>query len=907
MSGTSPRDVEKVVTSTAKKADAKKSRGPRKNDPPSWQKGIHQFAVKGLKMAMPQPAPKKEKVKKWKNMTMTNFFKTSKATSTAVTANDTGKAGIEEESGNGGGAVIGGEEEIDAEQAAGECRNENAESVKLTENPVTNSRQANEHRLQEHFSQKDSGASHDSAANLDSKSDVSASNADNFRNIKRRTLTALPITPPPPKRSVAESEEDNVEKAIAPIPVKAAAVPVNVASLVQQPAEMASAQPIVSGSPTPLKYIFNEAMFVKDSRTCLFCNRSFKTIRLFNVHKACHQGTLNHKCPECIKTFKGRSEVSKHMLAIHKRELTDNEITKQNADEKGNPLKYVTDEAMFVKESLKCLSCDMRLKTLKSFKRHKARHQGTLPHKCPECVMTFDGRFKVNQHMLAIHNRKLRDNEITKQNADQKGHLLKYVTDEAMFVTESLKCLSCDMRLKTLKSFKLHKARHQGTLNHKCPECVMTFNGRSVLNRHMLAIHKRELRDNEITKQNEMANGLRAKAIRAKNAVVATAKQPQTQVPAVAMEEDEAHDVHVLTCPQCGYKTTQKGALKNHVKKCEKIDVPNGKPRDNKRSHISRHKCEDCSHVASSVNSLIRHRKEHDDLSKVAMTTEDDADKFKSLSKMRKHVGQCATVVESCPPSTNTRPVAVTSPRHAIIGGGGQVQGNSDCGRSCVLCNKYLDTSPTFTANGVTYNAEAHADCRTPCVVYAITCKKHTAIAYVGSTELTLRDRNGGHRTSIRAYKEGKRGQHDMLYAEHFAKCGMANFDVRVVAKVNPDVKDSDNDVKMRLLALEDSWIEKMQTMGPHGLNKRTNEHVLKYYKYAANTPKTYHCHVSGCNVTCHSRAYLQVHERLHNALSCCGYTYNTASQLELHRRWRHYSAPTAIIYGRRKKITSGD
>ena len=181
-------------------------------------------------------------------------------------------------------------------------------------------------------------------------------NANILRNVKKptRTLTPLPITPPPPKRPIAESEEeeeeeddeeddeeedyDDVENAIAPIPVQnisigATPVPVNVAGLVQQPADMAAAQPVVSGSPAPLKYVFDECMFDPVSLTCLACPKSFKTMRAFKLHKDRHQGTLNHKCPECVKTFNGRSEVNRHMLAIHNRELRDTENTQQNVSE----------------------------------------------------------------------------------------------------------------------------------------------------------------------------------------------------------------------------------------------------------------------------------------------------------------------------------------------------------------------------------------------------------------------------------------------------------------------------------------------------------------------------------------------------------------------------------------------
>ena len=63
----------------------------------------------------------------------------------------------------------------------------------------------------------------------------------------------------------------------------------------------------------------------------------------------------------------------------------------------------------------------------------------------------------------------------------------------------SLKCIACDKTYANERSLRIHIGRHQGVLKHKCPECIKTFNGRSEVNRHMVAIHGRALNTDEDT------------------------------------------------------------------------------------------------------------------------------------------------------------------------------------------------------------------------------------------------------------------------------------------------------------------------------------------------------------------------------------------------------------------------
>merc|ERR1711936_749128 len=98
-----------------------------------------------------------------------------------------------------------------------------------------------------------------------------------------------------------------------------------------------------SGSGLPsLKFIEDESLFDLDALTCHACNKSFKNTRAFKLHRDRHQGLLNHKCPDCSKTFNGRSEVNRHMLAIHHRSLKPDEDTNQKISKRNDSVSSYT-------------------------------------------------------------------------------------------------------------------------------------------------------------------------------------------------------------------------------------------------------------------------------------------------------------------------------------------------------------------------------------------------------------------------------------------------------------------------------------------------------------------------------------------------------------------------------------
>ena len=80
-------------------------------------------------------------------------------------------------------------------------------------------------------------------------------------------------------------------------------------------------------------------------------------------------------------------------------------------------------------------------------------------------------------------------------------------TDESQFDVATLTCRICNKTLKNLRTFRNHRARHLGILNHKCPDCSKCFEGRSAVNRHLISNHNRELLPHEITTNPAAAAG----------------------------------------------------------------------------------------------------------------------------------------------------------------------------------------------------------------------------------------------------------------------------------------------------------------------------------------------------------------------------------------------------------------
>lgn len=168
---------------------------------------------------------------------------------------------------------------------------------------------------------------------------------------------------------------------------------------------------------------------------CQICEKIFDSTEELDVHTDVYQGSLSHKCPDCTMSFKCRYDTKRHMVARHERELGDNENTY-----------YI---------------------------------------RCPKCVMTFKSCDGITRHTKAAHELDINDEDDI--HATVPKALYQRLHDD-----ENPQNLSYVGKVKSNGGL-------QSGLNHKCPDCAMTFECRDETNRHVVERHDRELKLSENT------------------------------------------------------------------------------------------------------------------------------------------------------------------------------------------------------------------------------------------------------------------------------------------------------------------------------------------------------------------------------------------------------------------------
>jgi hypothetical protein len=140
----------------------------------------------------------------------------------------------------------------------------------------------------------------------------------------------------------------------------------------------------------------------------------------------------------------------------------------------------------------------------------------------------------------------------------------------------------------------------------------------------------------------------------------------------------------------------------------------------------------------------------------------------------------------------------------------------------CHTC-KYIDeTNYVKDKNGTTVFLKQQLNCQSKGVVYLIHCS-NCGVKYVGETIQKLKDRINQHRSDIKRNR-------DTVVATHFnTQCKDINFlKITPLEKVQRHVPSSytvarmpDHSDEVHFLRREQFWIKKLNSLSPHGLNKR--------------------------------------------------------------------------------------
>ena len=269
-------------------------------------------------------------------------------------------------------------------------------------------------------------------------------------------------------------------------------------------------------------------------------------------------------------------------------------------------------------ENLKCKICEKTFHSTEELDVHTDLYLGSFSHKCPDCTMTFKCRYDTSRHMMARHERELRDFEnthyircpqcvMTFRSCDgiirhtKAAHEVD-IDDEEGVPKIHFPRLHGDESPQNLSMAKSNRVELQGGLNHKCPDCTMTFESRDETNMHMVERHNRELQTSENTlylrcpkcvmtfKSQDRVN---RHAEAAHNTDLSDEEHVNESIPEVPHDDENEDEQHEL-CPKDSSKHKIVGDFKCHI--CEKIL----KSAKGLRVHVDRHrgilghKCPEC-------------------------------------------------------------------------------------------------------------------------------------------------------------------------------------------------------------------------------------------------------------------------------------------------------------------------
>ncbi|KAH3717325.1 zinc finger protein 426-like [Dreissena polymorpha] len=164
--------------------------------------------------------------------------------------------------------------------------------------------------------------------------------------------------------------------------------------------------------------------------TCEICNRTYKYLHAYQVHKRSHTDGKSFVCEQCGKGFIALAELKRHAMFHHSEE-----------------------------RPFKCEECGAGFITLYKLKRHSSLHTGIKPVQCDTCGARFTTQNSLNQHMASVH----------------RG--------------ERVVCNVCTKKFTTQSKLNRHLLEHAGIRPFKCKVCAADYVGKRELRTHMKTYH----------------------------------------------------------------------------------------------------------------------------------------------------------------------------------------------------------------------------------------------------------------------------------------------------------------------------------------------------------------------------------------------------------------------------------
>ncbi|XP_071788334.1 E3 ubiquitin-protein ligase TRIM71-like [Asterias amurensis] len=144
-------------------------------------------------------------------------------------------------------------------------------------------------------------------------------------------------------------------------------------------------------------------------------------------------------------------------------------------------------------------------------------------------------------------------------------------------------------------------------------------------------------------------------------------------------------------------------------------------------------------------------------------------------------------------------------------------QGTFKCSNTsqCVTCRDHIKQSDFFESNNkdtlIKHKTIGHITCTTTNLIYLISCKK-CGLQYVGETSTTLKHRFWKHRSTVHQMRDA--------IGEHFSQedHSISDMILQGIEALPLGLRDNSNKLRRKK---ETEWIKCLNTITPHGLNKK--------------------------------------------------------------------------------------
>ena len=199
-----------------------------------------------------------------------------------------------------------------------------------------------------------------------------------------------------------------------------------------------------------------------------------------HVLKTKYEVPINHKCSKCNKVFSLRSTLRKH-LQCHVNETNRTQLNKISS----SPVKYSAHTKTLRTPSKKaknilCPECGKGFHIHSKLKVHLCTHKGQYPFVCKTCGKGFKFSSNLKEHIYTHTKEKPYPCTICGMGFAQKVNMNRHIS-AIHDRKKGVKCLHCNRWLCRKDYLKLHIQRCH---SHKCPTCMVHFEGEMVFEQH---------------------------------------------------------------------------------------------------------------------------------------------------------------------------------------------------------------------------------------------------------------------------------------------------------------------------------------------------------------------------------------------------------------------------------------